>query len=346
MLKCASSSARWRKSGPTGADGRRRREAVLVVTLLRPHGSGDKGRRMVPRRKTHPVRLMAFVTASARKPGAATAREAGPMSRRIEGSAVGVGCATPRADLGPATQELPASGKVSKDKHDPLAQSKSAPQAAPRESSSPHTPDNHSAATHNNDNQRPLLIILMPHRRFKVGSFGFSNVRSIFQFHRTWRQSQSDPASIGANPPGSHFGENVWRCHLRRRPKSPGRGVEPSHCRGGPPAPRPPRAPQAAPSFHGPAPSLSCDATRWTRGASTTPESPRTDAHAEDRVRIALTSPRWRRGRRRSRRRSSRWAGALARPRASVASSRPPLQRPSTSETATVERKYPKIKDG
>ena len=28
------------ESGPTGADGRRRREAVLVVTLLRPHGSG------------------------------------------------------------------------------------------------------------------------------------------------------------------------------------------------------------------------------------------------------------------------------------------------------------------
>jgi len=84
--------------------------------------------------------------------------------------------------LGPATQELPASGKVSKDKHDPLAQSESAPQGDPAcVEVAPHA-DNHNAATHNSTNERSLLIMFKASQRVcRVCIVVFSNVRRAFE---------------------------------------------------------------------------------------------------------------------------------------------------------------------
>ena len=82
-------------------------------------------------------------------------------------------------------------------------------------------------------------------------------------------KAKTTPPRLG-HPPGPHLRRGRLALHLRRPPKSPGRGVEPPHRRGGAPAPRPPPAPQAPPCLPrpGPASALPAFVTRCggTRG--------------------------------------------------------------------------------
>ncbi len=175
--------------------------------------AADKGRRNGSPSKNASSRLMAFVTASARRtwcrhsprsrPNVATDR--GECSRRRL-------CNSSSRPWGPPRRSCLRRERCRRTSttrwHSPSPRRRQ----PPRESSSPHTPTTTARQHTTMTTSARFSSFSMPHRRFKVGSFGFSNVRSIFQFHRTWRQSQSDPASIGPTLQARTFGENVWRC--------------------------------------------------------------------------------------------------------------------------------------